>query len=792
MGGERKPIGHAYLRGGGKKRQIVVLGAVVGFFALLSMTGLGHSHNPFPQEMPRHAALATRHAGDGHPSDHRDFGFANHAAVFGGGGDRDDKRKSSIHPKKHAHTVLFGTSIEDAIGNTAKQWLHDVVDSNPKGDDAHKHHGHGHQGTGHVSLTDELHDTAVGLGRSAHVAGTLSSSLMEKERSVRASLSGRDSMSLDSLGRVAAGQGIIHNGGGLGTLAKMSAANHLVTDGMRRDGDGGDGDGFGAGHVKHKAFTAGELIWHPPPALGVVGESTDGIDSRVLIGDDHDSAMTRDTFAGTRDTFTKTRKVPSALNTGTDGNERGTAADGERDGLQSDPADDDDVASKRVAVNANTQSVLLSCERCAFHGMCALGGGCECVAMFMGKACRATRVLEAIADKEKGAEKKIGKKKGGTLERTNAVADFVLDGFARGFGGSFTLTKENAPSKLEARPDAADDAARTNKGIEVDDQDDWLKPTFDTQIGNGGVTGSAETRDDAEGRDSLVRLGTGDASFELGFGDARKRTVGLDPINGGVGSGHAKPSVSAVTHDWSVNGRAFGKASGDGSGDNKQSSVFTNDDIGNDPPPAPPAQFGKITSHTRTRLPERGPFDETVFKTCAVVGSGGFHASVDAWEQLGTEIDTHDAVFRFGDDPVVGYENVVGKKTTFRFVVDDANTNPMTQYEGEVFARTEKGKKRQSRESARESHGVASEGDSLEKTKATTVRFVRDSVGFKRYLAARLAKPDSDAHVAHPEFLNWIDNALSFQPGAEMYGVLVAAHVCREVRNFPIEHIPPA
>ena len=49
MGGERKPIGHAYLRGGGKKRQIVVLGAVVGFFALLSMTGLGHSHNPFPQ-----------------------------------------------------------------------------------------------------------------------------------------------------------------------------------------------------------------------------------------------------------------------------------------------------------------------------------------------------------------------------------------------------------------------------------------------------------------------------------------------------------------------------------------------------------------------------------------------------------------------------------------------------------------------------------------------------------------------------------------------------------------------
>ena len=66
-----------------------------------------------------------------------------------------------------------------------------------------------------------------------------------------------------------------------------------------------------------------------------------------------------------------------------------------------------------------------------------------------------------------------------------------------------------------------------------------------------------------------------------------------------------------------------------------------------------------------------------------------------------------------------------------------------------------------------------------------TVRFVRDSVSFKRYLAARLAKLELEIHVAHPNFLAWVDGAVraprKARPRPELYGALVAAHKCREV-----------
>ena len=120
-------------------------------------------------------------------------------------------------------------------------------------------------------------------------------------------------------------------------------------------------------------------------------------------------------------------------------------------------------------------------------------------------------------------------------------------------------------------------------------------------------------------------------------------------------------------------------------------------------------------------------------------------------------MDAHDAVFRFGDDPVVGYENVVGSRTTFRFVVDDSDTNPRSQYLGEAQPRDEK-KTKTSKPVTRPGTTVAGDegfvkpeedGVSVssvsrkEKDGPTkTVRFVRDSVSFKRYLAARLAKPE--------------------------------------------------
>ena len=333
--------------------------------------------------------------------------------------------------------------------------------------------------------------------------------------------------------------------------------------------------------------------------------------------------------------------------------------------------------------------------------------------MFEGKACRITRALGGDPAETK---------------RTASGPDPVLSGFARGFGGDMTLTRENAPAKLEARPLASGTAAH-NAAIAADErlevEDDWTK--------NG------DSRD---------------ARFDDGRVD--------DGVDG---------SDASLTSD---------------------------------PSPAALAKFGKITPSTRDRLPERGPFDETVLSRCALVGRGSLHASARPADALGFEVDAHDAVFRFGDDPVVGYENVVGSRTTFRFVVDDSDTNPRSQYLGEAQPRDEKGatSKPVTRPGStvagdgRDDEGFAKREDSREVSRkfedgpTKTVRFVRDSVSFKRYLAARLAKPELEIHVAHPDFLAWVDGAVrgsakgSGSPSPELYGALVAAHKCREVNLY--------
>jgi hypothetical protein len=287
-----------------------------------------------------------------------------------------------------------------------------------------------------------------------------------------------------------------------------------------------------------------------------------------------------------------------------------------------------------------------------------------------------------------------------------------------------TLTRENAPAKLEARPLASGTAAH-NAAIAADEhlevEDDWTKDG-DSQ----------------------------DARFDDGHPD--------DRVDG---------SDASLTSD---------------------------------PSPAAPAKFGKITSSTRDRLPERGPFDEAVLSRCALVGRGSLHASARPADALGFEVDAHDAVFRFGDDPVVGYENVVGSRTTFRFVVDDSDTNPRSQYLGEAQPRDEKGatSKPVTRPGSTgrdgDDGGFVKREDSREVSRkdedgpTKTVRFVRDSVSFKRYLAARLAKPELEIHVAHPDFLTWVDGAVrgsaKGSPSPELYGALVAAHKCREVNLY--------
>jgi hypothetical protein len=56
------------------------------------------------------------------------------------------------------------------------------------------------------------------------------------------------------------------------------------------------------------------------------------------------------------------------------------------------------------------------------------------------------------------------------------------------------------------------------------------------------------------------------------------------------------------------------------------------------------------------------------FRTCAVVGSSGSLLS----GRFGPEIDAHEAIIRFNNAPVVGFEQLVGSRTTIRFVNSQA------------------------------------------------------------------------------------------------------------------------
>jgi hypothetical protein len=247
----------------------------------------------------------------------------------------------------------------------------------------------------------------------------------------------------------------------------------------------------------------------------------------------------------------------------------------------------------------------------------------------------------------------------------------VLAGFARGFGGSMTLTRENAPAKLEARP-IESDAAAHNAGVAAEEhlevEDDWTRrdETSETSETSGAATLSLSRVDDGH---PDFHSGSRSDSSAISFAHKADGRVGI------VSEAEGRSAASSVSSS----------ASGEG-----QNTVVVADDF-LDPPPAPPAKFGKITQSTRERLPERGPFDEAVFHRCALVGRGGFHASKEHEVPLGFEVDAHDVVFRFGDDPVIGYENAVGSRTTFRLVVDDQDTNPQSQYLGEALPRREKG-----------------------------------------------------------------------------------------------------
>lgn len=57
-----------------------------------------------------------------------------------------------------------------------------------------------------------------------------------------------------------------------------------------------------------------------------------------------------------------------------------------------------------------------------------------------------------------------------------------------------------------------------------------------------------------------------------------------------------------------------------------------------------------------------GDLNKLKFNNVAVVGSGGILLKY----KKGNKIDSHDAVFRFNESPIAGFEDHVGSKTTFR------------------------------------------------------------------------------------------------------------------------------
>ncbi|XP_078513853.1 type 2 lactosamine alpha-2,3-sialyltransferase isoform X3 [Lissotriton helveticus] len=64
-------------------------------------------------------------------------------------------------------------------------------------------------------------------------------------------------------------------------------------------------------------------------------------------------------------------------------------------------------------------------------------------------------------------------------------------------------------------------------------------------------------------------------------------------------------------------------------------------------------------------------------KKCIVVGSGGVLRN----KTLGSKIDSYDVVIRMNDAPVVGYEEDVGRKTTFRFCYPESVMSDPLHYD---------------------------------------------------------------------------------------------------------------
>jgi hypothetical protein len=269
MGGEQKPAHHRLGRGG--KKPIVIIGTVVVFFVLLSMTGLGHSHNHVERDMPAHAALSGRRAGRHSPGDvdyararlHGAHGIRDrhHGALDGGSGDRADPDR--------AHDAFFGGAIgaiDDAIETKATAWMHEVIDPVVEtlhdsteggirgGAGAHhRHHGLGASEGGASSLASSVDRAADAVGGLQHSVGGLAHlahATRDAAHLERAGFAGGAARDADADADVGASK--TRFGDDPDDVAKNFAALSSGLNPMRGARDGA-------------TLNDPRLVWHPPP-----------------------------------------------------------------------------------------------------------------------------------------------------------------------------------------------------------------------------------------------------------------------------------------------------------------------------------------------------------------------------------------------------------------------------------------------------------------------------------------------------------------------------------------------
>ena len=154
--------------------------------------------------------------------------------------------------------------------------------------------------------------------------------------------------------------------------------------------------------------------------------------------------------------------------------------------------------------------------------------------------------------------------------------------------------------------------------------------------------------------------------------------------------------------------------------------------------------------HLEDVLPAHEPFlagrSGKLFAKCAVVGNSGSLLET----QLGPSIDTHDIVFRFNQGITSGYEQFVGRKTTFRIL---NNPDVTVKEPGEVYLHTLR------------NHDLKNWANALNTDE----------------------ERKSSCFAYDPEFLcyswQWVRNQ-GHKPSSGLVGVIMAMKVCEEVNVY--------